>query len=503
MQSSAKVFLVGAGPGDPGLFTMKGLDCIRRADCVIYDHLINGELLSQTKPGCTLYYAGKSAGSHSMRQAEINALLLDCAGKYEIVVRLKGGDPYVFGRGGEEALCLREAGIAFEVVPGVTSAIAGPAYAGIPISHRGCARSFHIITAHTSADDDGLDYVNLSKLHGTLVFLMGLSRVREICRGLIDGGMAADMPAAVISHATRSTQRTVTAALAQLPDVVEAENLQAPAIVVVGDVVALHAELDFFERKPLFGEMLLITRTSRQSAGLRTLLERMGAETVGAPMLELRPIPGALDAVIEKVETYDYVVFTSQNSLEIFFDALFSAGKDVRALCRTQLCVVGEATAKALRRFGLRADLCPETARAEKLLDILEPRLRAADHVLLPQSSAAKPVLREALKRLCTPDIVDVYDSVPPVTNADALCRMLADGEITGVTFTSSAAAENFHRAVGADTLVNLPCYSIGPVTSNTLRTLGLEPIESDTATIESLASCVESHVRRKKRCDP
>lgn len=494
MKRKPNVILVGAGPGDKGLITLKGLEAIRRADCIVYDNLMNEALLEQAKPGCVLLYAGKSAGSHYLKQEQINDLLLECAGKYDTVVRLKGGDPYVFGRGGEEALCLREAGIDFEVVPGVTSAVAGLAYAGIPISHRGLAASFHVITAHTRDESAAEDYVTLAKLEGTLVFLMGLGRVRQLCDGLLAAGKDGSTPAAVVSRATRWGQRTVAAPLDQLADRVEKAGLEPPALVVVGRVVSLRDQLDFFEKLPLFGKNILVTRTNHQSAGLRERLERLGAETVAAPMLQLRTVPGALDQAMARIETYDYIVFTSQNSLDVFFEALFAAGLDVRALHNAKLCPVGIVTAQRLEHYGLKADLLPETARAEKLLDLLRGCLKPTDRVLLPQSSAARPLLRKGLDALCRLDVVDVYDSVPPQVETGRIRGLLAAGEIRAVTFTSSAAAENFDKTVGLDALKGVACFSIGAVTSQTLREHGIEPYESRESTMDSLVECLAAH---------
>lgn len=489
-----KVYLVGAGPGDEMLITRKGFDCIQKADYIIYDRLVNPRLLDAAPAGCRLYYVGKAAGRHYMPQEEITELIVECAQKGGTVVRLKGGDPYVFGRGGEEALRLAELGLPFEVVPGISSAIGGLCYAGFPITHRELARSFHVVTAHTNSH--GMEQARLDVLaqeDGTLVFLMGLSQVRAICQGLMQAGKPAETPAAVISHATTATQRTAVGTLATLPDAVEQAKLTSPAMIVVGEVVTLRERLNFFETRPLFGRRFLVTRTSSKSGGLQALLKAEGAEVLHAPMLELKPVPHALDAAMAQIEQFTHIVFTSQVTVEQFFTALDGAGKDARALYHARLYVIGSATAKALRQYGLRADVIPEQFTAEGLCETLVPRLRAEDHVLLPQSAAARPMLRETLQRYCRVTPIALYTSEAADCDTEAVRAELRTGAIDGITFTSSAAVHNFADSVGfADvTAHRIPIYSIGAATSGTLETYGLSPITSEQSTMQSLTQTI------------
>ena len=403
------VFLVGAGPGETDLITLRGLECIRRADCIIYDRLIADGLLDYAKDGCEKIYVGKAAGKHYAAQEEINAILLEKARAGGTVVRLKGGDPYVFGRGGEEALCLREAGIPFEVVPGVTSAIAGPCFAGIPVTHRAQSRAVHIVTAHTR--EGGLseaDYQRLAPLTGTLVFLMGLSQTAQIADGLMRCGKAGETPAAVISCAGTPRQKTVTADLAHLAAETAAAQLPSPAVIVVGETVALREELDFFENRPLWGRRILVTSDSRRAGGIAGMLGARGAEAISVPMLELRPRRGALDGALKKLNTYTHLVFTSGNTVEFFVTELFAAGLDLRAMHALKICAVGPATERKLREHGLRADFVPEKHSGAGMLEALSGMLNAGDSVLLPQSAQAKPTLRDGLAAVCGVNAITV-----------------------------------------------------------------------------------------------
>lgn len=493
------VYLVGAGPGDAMLITRRGYACIEQADHIIYDRLVNPALLDAAPAGCQLHYVGKAAGRHYLPQEEITELIVRCAQEGGVVVRLKGGDPYVFGRGGEEALRLAELGLPFEVVPGISSSIGGLCYAGFPITHRELARSFHVVTAHTNAK--GMEQSRLDVLaqeDGTLVFLMGLSQVRNICEGLMQAGKAADTPAAVVSHATTAKQKTVVGTLATLADAVDAAAVTSPAMIVVGEVVTLREKLNFFETRPLFGKTFLVTRTSSKSGGLQALLENAGAAVLHAPMLELKPVPHALDAAMEEIEQFTHIVFTSQVTVEQFFAALDAAGKDARALHNAKLCVVGSATAQALRDCGLRADVMPEQFTAEGLCEVLVPQLSASDHVLLPQSAAARPVLRETLEQHCRVTAVALYTSEAADCDVAAVQEALRSGSIDGVTFTSSAAVRNFADSVGFAevTAQQIPVYSIGAVTSRTLRDHGIAPMTSETSTMHSLTQTILNQYR-------
>lgn len=483
------VYLVGAGPGAEDLITLRGINCIRHADCIIYDRLISTRLLEEAPSDCEKIYVGKVAGAHSANQEEINALLLEKAKQGGNIVRLKGGDPYVFGRGGEEALCLYEEGIPFQVIPGVSSAIAGPCFAGIPVTHRSLARSVHIITAHTKSG--GLtdeDFNRLAPLEGTLVFLMGLSQTTEITAGLMRFGMNCARPAAVVSCAGTPEQKTVSSTLEYLAVEVEKAGLSSPAIIIVGETVALREKLNFYERLPLWGKKILVTSDRKKNGTLSRLLEAFGASVESVPMTEIIPIRGKLASFLPSLGSYSYVVFSSGNTVELFMKGLFEAGGDARKLGSAKICAVGPSTCKKLEEYGLRADIVPPVHSGEGLLDYMRSVLKQTDRVLLPQSAKAKPLLEKGLKDICTVDAVCVYDAVRTKV-ADELTLKCFDA----VIFTSSLAAENL--AALADTTAlkegKTTAFSIGPSTSAELRAQSIEPLESSDSTIEKLVEKV------------
>lgn len=506
------VSLVGAGPGDPGLITVKGREALRSADCVIYDLLANTQLLEEAPAGCEKIYAGKKAGSHSLPQEEITELIVSRARRGGRVVRLKGGDPYVFGRGGEEALRLAAEGIPFEVVPGVTAPIGGLCYAGIPITHRGRATSFHVVTAHTR--EGGIEPEEcawLAKTGGTLVFMMGLGQAQAISRGLLAGGMAPETPAAVISKATTPEQQTLVTTVAGLPQALAERPMAFPAMIAVGQVVGLRDELSFVERRPLFGKRVLVTRAAQKGGRLSQLLREAGAAVLEAPVQELTPCRGALAAAMEGLKDYQYIVFTSAYTVELFFQAMREAGLDARALSGKTLCAVGRVTAESLESHGLKADIAPAEYTAEALYALLADRLLPEDRVLLPQSAAARPYLKENLASLCRLEVIEAY---APRAN-EGLARLLAGiaggakdnagpsaaaaGEpeagrppLDAAVFTSTAGVEGFLALPLAETLLERAAlFSIGPLTSASMRKHGLIPIESRESTMESLVEAL------------
>ncbi len=489
------VYLVGAGPGADDLITLRGLECIRHADCIIYDRLISTRLLEEAPSGCEKIYVGKAAGEHSANQEEINALLLEKARQGGSVVRLKGGDPYVFGRGGEEALCLYEEKIPFEVVPGVSSAVAGPCFAGIPVTHRGLAGSVHIITAHTKSGGlTDADYKRLAPLEGTLVFLMGLSQTAEITAGLIRFGMDRTCPSAVVSCAGTAEQKTVSATLECLADEVEKAGLNSPAIIIVGETVALREKLNFFEHIPLWNKKILVTSDRKKNGTLSRLLEVNGAKVTAVPMTEIVPMRGSLASYLPSLGSYSFVVFTSGNTVELFMAELYEAGGDVRKFGSAKICAVGPSTCRKLQEYGLRADIVPSAHSGEGLLDQLRGILKTTDRLLLPQSAKAMPRLENGLKDLCSVNVVSVYDAVrPPFADG------LSTGDFDAVVFTSSLAAENL--ATMADTTAlkegKTTAFSIGPSTSAALRAQGIEPLESGDSTVEELVEKVIDYFTR------
>lgn len=491
------VSLVGAGVGSWDMITLRGLRCIQTADCLIYDRLLDEHLLDYAPAHCEKLYVGKAAGVHYMKQDEINDLLVKKALEGGHVIRLKGGDPYVFGRGGEEVLRLRERNIPFQVVPGVTSAIAGSCFAGIPVTHREVARSFHVVTAHTKHGGfEQEDYPRLAALEGTLVLLMGLSQTEAIAEGLMACGKDPQCPTALVSCAGMPEQKTVQSTLEHLAEDVRKAGPVSPAIIVIGPAVGLRNELNFFEARPLFGKKILLTHRPRQEDALLIELEAAGARVVRAPMIELRPRAHALDGILAKLDSYTHIVLTSTAAVDYFMDGLFRAGLDVRSLSRAKLCVIGKATARHLRTYGLQADFIPEEATAEGLAALLSGHLTKQDNVLLPQASLARPVLRTELSRRCMVDQVELYDTLAPEQTMNRE-EFLAGG-FDAVVFASSSSVRNFHSTIGLNTLTvcNCTAFAIGPVSADALRSEGIEPIFNCENTFSSMAETMINHFR-------
>ena len=373
-----KVYLIGAGPGDPGLMTLKGRELMERADCLVYDALAAPAMLAWLKPGCEQVYVGKRAGNHAMPQEEINQLLVKSAAKYACTVRLKGGDPYVFGRGGEEALALHAAGIPFEVVPGVSSAIAGPAYAGIPVTHRDFCNQFTVFTGHEGAHktEPTLDIAGIAAAKGTKVMLMGMSRLRETMLALMEAGQGADVPAAAIQWAATGRQRSVVATVATLADAVEAAGVASPAVVVIGEVVTLAPQLDWRAGLPLCGRRVVVTRTREQASELSIQLEALGADVMELPTIRIADPTDKRDFAEAVVDAphYDWLVFSSPNGVRRFFQAFFAVYEDIREIGGARIAAVGPGTAAELKKYGLMVDIMPRKAVAEELVPNLTAR---------------------------------------------------------------------------------------------------------------------------------
>ncbi|HZP57770.1 MAG TPA: uroporphyrinogen-III C-methyltransferase [Dehalococcoidia bacterium] len=482
--STGFVSLVGAGPGDPDLITAGGADRLRRADVVVYDRLAHRRLLAYAPAGAELVDAGKAPDRHTLTQDEINDVLVRKAREGKRVVRLKGGDPFVFGRGGEEAEALAAAGVPFEVLPGVTSAVAAPAYAGIPVTHRGVASSFAVITGHEdpAKDESAIDWERLAGGVDTLVFLMGTRRLGEIAQRLIDAGRDGATPAAVVEWGTLARQRTVTAPLRDIAQAVEAAGIGPPAVTVVGDVVRLRDHLRWFDNRPLFGKKVLVTRTRQQASELSRALAAMGAEPVELPTLAIveRCDATYLSACIDALRTagYAWVIFTSANGVDIFLRHLHDAGLDARAFGRTRIAAIGEGTAAALARHGLRADVVPGRFVAEALADALEARVVRGQRVLLPRAEDARDLLVDRLEaRGAAVDNLTLYRAdVPAEPDAEALALLRA-GAIDAVAFASSSAVRNLAAMLGdIEPLRRTAVVAIGPVTAATVRELGIEP---------------------------
>ncbi|MFW6127193.1 MAG: uroporphyrinogen-III C-methyltransferase [Thermodesulfobacteriota bacterium] len=499
---AGKVYLVGAGPGDPGLMTVKGLKLLALADVIVYDQLASPELLRQARPDAEVIYVGKKAGSHTLPQGGINQLLVDKARAGLIVVRLKGGDPFVFGRGGEEAEALAAAGMPFEVVPGITSAVAVPAYAGIPVTHRAYTTLVTFITGHEdpTKPESTIPWDNLGANPGTLVFLMGVKNLAENCRRLVQAGRPPDTPAAVIQSGTLPEQSTVTGTLADIADRAREAGIQPPAILLVGGVATLRGRLAWWEKRPLFGKTAVVTRTREQASALVDLLSAAGARCLEIPTLEIGPPDdySPWDAALENLAEYSWLIFTSANGVAAFFERLFDKGLDVRTLGKAQLAAIGPATAQALRAWGLVADVVPARFVAEDLAAALVPRLAPGSRVLLARAQAAREVLPEILAQAgIQVDVVPVYQARPPAAIPEEARPFIESGRIDLLTFASSATVHNFAALVGRDKFLELAqtavVAAIGPITAATLQEYGLTPqIQPKDYTIPALATAID-----------
>jgi len=507
MKPPGKVWLIGAGPGDPGLMTVTGVAALAEADVVVYDRLVSAQLLALAPSSAERIFVGKEAGVHALAQEEINALLVEKARQGKRVARLKGGDPYVFGRGGEEAEALAAAGVPFEVVPGVTSAVAVPAYAGIPVTHRGLASSFAVITGHEDPTkaDTAVDWSKLATGVDTLVFLMGTATLPLIVEKLVEHGRPAATPVAVIRWGTTPAQQVVIGTLADIVRRVKEAGLEPPAVTVVGEVVRLRETLRWFDSpqaKPLFGKRVLVTRTRQQASALSRLLSQKGAEAIELPALELVPRsdPRRLGRALSALARgrHQWVVFTSANGVDIFFQRLKEAGRDARAFAGTRICAIGPGTAAALAARGLQADLVPEEFVAESVVEAMARQKVATSRILLPRAEGARRELVRGLRALgARVDELPLYVAAPPgAPEPDALRRLRA-GEVDVVTFASSSAVKNLLKLLEDDTapLKGPLIACIGPVTARTAREAGLAVgVESKEHTIPGLVATLEDH---------
>ena len=478
-----KVYLIGAGPGDPGLITLKGRDCLAAADVVVYDALANDALLGHARKDAELIYVGKVAGNHALPQNEINRLLVDKAREGKVVARLKGGDPYIFGRGGEEAEELLAAGVPFEEVPGISSTIAAPAYAGIPLTHRNFASSVTIITGHENPDKPGSvhNWKALAASASTLVFVMGMKNLPDIVRNLLAAGMDPQTPAGLIYRGTTTRQRSLVSTLAGLPQAAEAAHFTNPSVIVVGKVCSLHDSLGWFEKRPLYGRSVVVTRAREQASGLAAQLAELGAEVIQCPTIEIRPLPdyAELDAAIARLEEYGWVIFTSVNGVRWFWNRLEQAGKDSRALGHCKVAAIGPATAAALEARGIRPDFIPERYVAEGVVEGMLARGNVAGvRMLLPRAAKAREVLPDELRKAgAVVEVISAYETVPAAARKDEVLERMADGTLDCVTFGSSSTVENFLSLIPAETLLAHPgvrLAAIGPVTARTLESHGL-----------------------------
>lgn len=516
-----KVWLIGAGPGDPGLVSVKGISCLRQADVVIYDHLAASGLLNEVRDDAKLIYAGKQAGSHYLRQEETNQLLVKYAREGKNVARLKGGDVFIFGRGGEEGMALFNAGIDFEVIPGISSAYAVPAYQGIPVTHRGVASSFHVITGHEDAAKGApaLDYGTLAREEGTLVFLMGLKNLPAICEKLIAHGKDKKTPAAVLSQGTTARQAMVTGPLDSIAKIAENEGIKTPAITVVGDVTRLHEALSWYDRRPLSGKRVLLTATKPMAAAMADKLMGLGAEPVAFSLIQTKPVAdGAVEEAYRTLEDYTWLVFTSRNGVDVFFEGLRRRRIDMRRLSRQKFAAIGDGTAKALEAYGIYCDYIPKEYTSAAMAKDWVPALGSGDKVLLLRARQASPVLLEGLKAHGIAfNAVALYETKEDWRKAPELLRILP--EVDYVTLCSASAAAAFYKMINSgESLENLKhhentcgskdTYSygnaaekmpelpklicIGPVTARAAKSLGLEVCKTaDVYNIDGLIECM------------
>jgi uroporphyrinogen III methyltransferase/synthase len=505
MKCKGIVYLVGAGPGDAGLMTMRGAELLARADVVVYDALVNGDLLRLASAGAELIFAGKRSGIHVMPQEDLNRLLVETARAGKCVVRLKGGDPYVFGRGGEEAEELAKAKIPFEVVPGVSSSIAGPNYAGIPLTHRDYCSSFSVITGHEdpTKEDADVDWAKVAKAPGTKVVLMGVTRAGKIAEMLISNGLDADTPVAVIRWATTGRQQSVFGPLKDIGTLIETAKFRPPAIIVIGEVVRLREKLNWFENRSLFGKRIVVTRTRDQASQLsRQLLER-GADVLEIPVIRIEPPTERqpIADVLLELNAYDWLIFTSPNGVKTFFEYFFRAFKDLRDIGGVRIAAVGAATAAKIRELHLTVDLMPDEYEASKITGALV-KYESIENlkILLLRAEVANKDLPKQLEELgAIVDDVAVYKTVPETDDRNGAAARLTEGGADWITFTSSSTVENFNVRFDLKQLVGrfpqLKAASIGPETTKALVALGLKPaVEAKEHTIDGLVKAIESN---------
>ena len=509
-RNTGKVYLVGAGPGDPGLLTLRGKECLELADVVLYDYLANPALLAHARDHAERVYVGRRGKGEYPAQEAINRLLIDRARDGNVVVRLKGGDPFVFGRGGEEAEALASAGIAFEVVPGVTAAVAAPAYAGIPVTHRTLASTLTIVTGHEDPEkpSTALDWSQLAAGHGTVVFLMGMKNLSTIAATLMAEGRAGSTPVAIIRWGTRVSQQTVVGTLADIADKADAAQMEPPTVIVVGEVVRLRPKLNWFERRPLFGKRVLMTRAKEQAGELAVRLAGYGAEPIEAPTITIVPPPdwAPVDQAISSIETYNWIIFTSVNGVSRFMTRLLARGLDSRCLAGRQLCCIGPRTAQELEKFGVRADVVPVEYQAEGVLATLNQRDLNKARILIPRAEVAREILPDELRAAgAHVDVVPVYRTLTPDQDFGGWRKELMEQRIHVVTFTSSSTVRNFVAMFGGveavkPLLQSVMIACIGPITAKTAEEYGLKvSIMPSENTIPALVDAIAHHYESRE----
>ena len=500
-----KVYLVGAGPGDPGLITVKGLKCLKKADVIIYDRLIDDSLLEEAPPKTERIYVGKGRGCHAMEQKEINLLMVGKAREGKTVVRLKGGDPFVLGRGGEEAEVLAANKIPYEIVPGVSSAYAVPAYAGIPVTHRRLASSFTVITGHEAPEkgESSIAWDKISTSSDTLVFLMGMENLAHIVNQLIQNGKPSSTPVAVISQGTSSRQGTLVGTLEDIVSRAKQEGFEPPAVIVVGEVVQLREQLRWFDNRPLFGKRILVTRAEHQANELSRLLMELGAIPVEMPVIKIGP-PRTwkkLDQAIMNLRSYGWIIFTSVNAVEVFWKRLYALELDSRWLDDTKIGAIGPVTARALEEKGIRPDYLPEIYTSQGFLAGLKKKDIAGHRVLLPRADIAGNELAEGLIKLgAEVHQVTAYKTAPTKKGVSQGKQMLLKGKIDVITFTSASTVNSLLAILGQkwEVIKRAKLAGIGPNTATVLAQKGLKAdIVAKEHTIPGLVEAIEKHFRR------
>jgi len=505
-----KVYVVGAGPGDPKLLTIRGRECLEQADVVLYDYLANPAILGYAPETAERIYVGRRGKGAYPVQEDINRLLIEQANGGKIVVRLKGGDPFVFGRGGEEAEALATAGIDFDVVPGVTAAIAAPAYAGIPVTHRALASTVTFVTGHEdpAKPSMGVQWSSLAMSRGTLVFLMGMKNLPAIVANLTAGGRPVDTPAAIIRWGTRASQRTVEGTLADIVGKAEAAGMEPPTVIVVGDVVRLRPQLNWFETRPLFGRRVLMTRAKEQAGELAGLLAAYGAEPIEAPTIRIVPPAdwAPVDRAISNIGSYDRVIFTSVNGVARFMTRLRDNGFDARSLAGREVCCIGPRTAQELDTYGVKADMVPAEYQAEGIIDAFGREHVSGASILIPRAEVARELLPDELRaRGAHVDVVPVYRTVVPDGDGAAWRRLLDEAQVDIVTFTSSSTVRNFVTMLGGAEpatrlLRSVTVAAIGPITAKTAEDAGLTvSIVPGENTIPAMVEAIVRHVRNRE----
>ena len=503
MNRSGICYLVGAGPGDPGLVTLRAKECIERADVLVYDALSSPELLHWVKAGCEKIDVGKRAKGHTLPQDQINALIVEKTKAGKVVVRLKGGDPMIFGRGGEEAAELAAAGVPFEIVPGISSSIAGPCYAGIPVTHRDHCTQLTIFTGHEDPTKgySSIDYAQLAAAPGTKVFLMGMGRLREITTSLIENGAAGDTPIALTRWATTGAQKTLVGTIATIADLAERENFGAPAVAVIGSVVRERAKINWFEKRPLFGKRIVVTRTREQAGELSKSLRDLGADVIELPTIRIEHPDDhrGFAELVTHAHEYDWLVFTSPNGVERFFDAFFASYDDARSLGNPRIAAIGNGTAKRIHDYRFAVDLLPKRFVAEGLIEAFKKESIENLTVLWVRAAESREALYEGLTAQGA--IVDeciAYRTVPETGDPTGARALLAEKGADLITFTSGSTVDHFFD-LGIDWPDGCVAGSIGPITSDALRAHGQPPaFEAHNHDIPGLTAAIVKYFLRK-----